>query len=78
MCFECGCLGHKKEQCPHIVRHGPSSSKVGSKKASETCFSSHVDHVPDEIRSGKGTSGVLLDSKQSTEQADMREGVYGP
>lgn len=78
MCFECGCLGHKKEQCPHIVRHGPSSSKVGSKEASETCFSSHVDHVPDEIRSGEGTSGVLLDSEQSTEQTDMREGVYRP
>ena len=63
MCFECGRLGHKKEQCPHIVRHGPSSSEVGSKEAGETCFSSRVDHVPDEVRSGEGTSGVLLDSE---------------
>ena len=78
MCFECGCLGHKKEQCPHIVQHGSSSSEAGSKEASETCFSSRVDHVPDEVRSGEGTNGVLLDSEQSTEQADMREGVYGP
>ena len=78
MCFECGHLGHKKEQCPHIVWHGLSSSEAGSKEAGEACFSSRVEHVSNEVRSGEGTNGVLLDFEQSTEQADMREGVYGP
>ena len=42
------------------------------------CSSSHFAHVPDEARSREGTSGVLHDSEQSTEQVDVRESMYGP
>ena len=78
MCFECGCLGHIKEHCPHIVRQGPSASEARLKEGGEMCSSSHFAHVPDEARSGEGTSGVLHDSEQSTEQVDVRESMYGP
>ncbi|XP_050259306.1 uncharacterized protein LOC126704364 [Quercus robur] len=78
MCFECGRLGHSKEHCPHVVRQGPSYSEAGLKEAGETCFSSRFVHGPDEARRGEGTSGVMRDSEQSTEQEDVREGVYGP
>lgn len=44
------------------------------KEAGETCFSSRSTHVLDEARCEEGTSGVMHDSEQSTEQAD----VYGP
>ena len=35
-------------------------------------------HVPDEARRGEGTSGVMRESEQSTEQVDVHEEVYGP
>nr|POE54625.1 hypothetical protein CFP56_53196 [Quercus suber] len=78
MCFECGRLGHRKEHCPHVVQQGPSNSEDGLKEATETCSSSHVAHVTDEPRCEKGTNGALCDSEQSTEQVEVREGVYGP
>ena len=78
MCFECGQLGHRKELCPHIVQQGPSSSEVGSKEAGQTSSSPRFAHVPDEAGNGEGTSGVPLDLEQSTEQVDVREGVYEP
>ena len=78
MCFECGRLGHRKELCPHIVQQGPSSSEVGSKEAGQTSSSPRFAHVPDEAGNGEGTSGVPLDLEQSTEQVDVREGVYRP
>nr|POE74065.1 hypothetical protein CFP56_74206 [Quercus suber] len=78
MCFECGCLGHRKEYCPHVVRQGPSASKAEVKEAGATCSSSRSAHVPDEARNGEGTTGVLHVTEQNTEQEDVREGVYGP
>ena len=74
MCFKCGRLGHRKEHCPHVVRQGSANSEAGVKEAGETCFSSRSTHVLDEARCEEGTSGVMHDSEQSTEQAD----VYGP
>nr|POE67861.1 hypothetical protein CFP56_62033 [Quercus suber] len=78
MCFECGCLGHRKEYCPQDVWQGPLNSEAGLKKATETCSSSRSADVPDKSRYEEGTSDVLRDSEQSTEQADVCEGVYRP
>nr|POE67859.1 hypothetical protein CFP56_62031 [Quercus suber] len=78
MCFECGRLGHRKEYCPQVVRQGLSNSEAGLKEVTETCSSSRSAYVPDESRCEEGTSDVLCDSEQSTEQADVHEGVYGP
>ncbi|XP_050256110.1 uncharacterized protein LOC126701785 [Quercus robur] len=63
MCFGCGRLGHKKEQCPYIIRQEPMASEMGVKEGGETVSSSRQTHASDMLRSGEGTSAILVGSE---------------
>ena len=78
MCFGCGQLGHRKEKCPYIIRQEPAALEMGVKEGAETVSSSCQTHASNISRSGKGTSVVLVGSKQNTKQNDMHKGVYRP
>nr|POE89609.1 hypothetical protein CFP56_02328 [Quercus suber] len=78
MCFGYGRLGHRKEQCPYIIRQELSASEVGVKEVGETVLSSCITYVIDKLRSGERTSGVVVGLEQNSEQVDVYDGVYGP
>ena len=78
MCFGCGRIGHRKEQCPHIIRQETPVSETGEKKSSDTAAKSCSSHASDTARSGVGTSSEMASSEQCAERDVVHEGVYGP
>ena len=78
MCFGCGRIGHRKEQCPHIIRQDPPVSEVGEKKSGDTAAKSCSAHDSDIARSGVGTSSDVASAGHCAEQDVVHEGVYGP
>ncbi|XP_030941685.1 uncharacterized protein LOC115966624 [Quercus lobata] len=78
MCFGYGQIGHRKEQCPHIIWQEPTASKIRGKEGGETISSSHVPCAIDIPRSREGTSDVVASSEQYLEQVDVHDGAYGP
>ena len=77
MCFGCGRIGHRKEQCPHIIRQEPSVLEAGEKKGGDMAAKSCSSHAPDTSSSGVGTSSGVVNTEQCAEQDEVREGVYG-
>ena len=78
MCFGCGRIGHRKEQCPHIIRQEPPVSEAGEKKSGDTAAKSCSSHASETARSGVGTSSEMASTEQCVEQDVVHEGVYGP
>ena len=76
MCFGCGRIGHRKEQCPHIIRQEPSVLEAGEKKGGDMAAKSCSSHASDTSSSGVGTSSGVANTEQCAEQDEVREGVY--
>ena len=67
MCFGCGHIGHRKEQCPHIIRRDQPGSEAGEKKGSDTAAKACNSHDSDTSRSGVGTSSGVASTEQGAE-----------
>ena len=84
MCFGCGRIGHRKEQCPHIIRRDQPGSEAGEKKGGDTAAKPCNSHDSDTPRSGVGasrgvgTSSGVAGTEQGAEHEEEHEGVYGP
>ncbi|XP_030923431.1 uncharacterized protein LOC115950365 [Quercus lobata] len=81
LCFSCGRMGHRKESCPYIIRHGAPQGEVDMKEATEArereasaCKERVPECVPDTAELGVGTSKDVHES----EHEDVQEGTYGP
>ena len=74
LCFGCGRIGHRKEQCPYAI-HQPSPPRMEvNQPDGETEAQACNMHDPDNAKQNVGPSLNVHDSAQE----DVPESTYGP
>nr|POE57275.1 uncharacterized protein CFP56_01924 [Quercus suber] len=81
LCFECGRMGHRKENCPYTIRQDmqlrEESTVDASEKEDSSCKkggSSCEERGTNSDRTSEGSSGIVHESGQEC----VQEGTYGP
>lgn len=74
LCFGCGSIGQRKENCPYFVRQTLLPMEEGRNEQDVQSSSSHEERVPDSLKGIEGTNGVVHEA----EQRAVHEDLYGP
>ena len=75
LCFACGRIGHRRENCPYVVRNDDSRARETGEMKDVPTNKGDEMHVPDNTSSTSGTS--LVDSEKAV-MVDSEKDVYGP
>ena len=75
LCFACGRIGHRRENCPYVVQNDDSRARETGEMKDVPANKGDEMHVPDNTGSTSGTS--LVDSEKAV-MVDSEKDVYGP
>ena len=78
LCFDCGRMGHKRENCPYSIRQDVPPKKTvqmeSKKDNSRPCISREVNAD----KADEGPSGIVPDIVQDVGENNVQDSTYGP
>ena len=78
LCFDCGRMGHKRENCLYSIRQDMPPKETVVMELEENSTRSCISHGANADKAGEGSSGIVPDNGQGNVEEHVHDITYGP